>query len=131
MSEPTCHLPECLLNEGYSMSTLTKRGIVVQISNGTGIPQNQVFKVLQSTLDLITETLSRGQAVELRNFGVLDVRLTKPRVGRNPSRPGSRYVIPERATVRFKAGKLMRQRVTALSKDIAAQDSGLGSSRKN
>jgi nucleoid DNA-binding protein len=113
------------------MSTLTKRGIVVQISNETGIPQNQVFKVIQSTLDLITETLSRGQAVELRNFGVLDVRMTKPRVGRNPSRPGSSYVIPERATVRFKAGKLMRQRVTALSKDMASRGSGLGNSCEN
>jgi nucleoid DNA-binding protein len=113
------------------MSTLTKRGIVVQISNETGIPQNQVFKILQSTLDLITDTLSRGQAVELRNFGVLDVRLTKPRVGRNPSRPGSHYVIPERATVRFKAGKLMRQRVTALSKDLASRESTLGRTGKN
>ena len=100
------------------MSTLTKRDLVVQISDETGLPQNQVFKVIQRTLDLITESLAGGNPVELRNFGVLDVRLTKPRVGRNPNQPGSRYVIPERASVRFKAGKLMRQRVNALSKDF-------------
>jgi nucleoid DNA-binding protein len=104
------------------MSTLTKRGIVVHISNETGIPQNQVFKILQSTLDMITDTLSKGNTVELRNFGVFDVRLTKTRVGRNPSQPGSRYVIPERATVRFKSGKVMRQRVVALSKEFSSRD---------
>ena len=53
--------------------------------------------------------------MELRNFGVLEVRLTKPRVGRNPNRPGSSFVIPPRATVKFKPGKVMRQRVGNLS----------------
>jgi nucleoid DNA-binding protein len=97
------------------MGTLTKRDLVVLISNETGLVQSQVFDVVQRTLDLITTSLSRGETVELRNFGVLEVRLTKPRVGRNPNEPGSEFVIPARATVKFKPGKVMRQRVGALS----------------
>src|SRR5256885_450411 len=44
--------------------------------------------------------------------------LTKPRVGRNPNEPGSSFVIPPRATVKFKAGKIMRQRVEKLSREL-------------
>ena len=53
--------------------------------------------------------------MELRNFGILEVKLTKPRVGRNPNQPGSSFVIPARATVKFKSGKIMRQKVSKLS----------------
>jgi len=98
----------------------------VKISNETGQVQNQVFQVVQKTLDHIIDALAQGDTVELRNFGVLEVRLTKPRVGRNPNEPGSSYPIPARATVKFKSGKIMRQRVAQLSaamkRDAAAQE---------
>lgn len=93
------------------MGNLTKRDLVVQISNDTGLVQQSVFDVIQKTLDYITEALAKGQNVELRNFGVFEVRLTKSRVGRNPNKPETDVVIPARATVKFKAGKVMRQRV--------------------
>src|SRR5213080_557184 len=101
-----------------TMSKLTKRDIVVSISNQTGMVQHQVFEVVQKTLDQITDSLARNVAVELRNFGVFQPRLTKPRVGRNPNQPGSSFVIPPRATVKFKAGKVMRQRVEKLSREM-------------
>ena len=97
------------------MANLTKRDIVVKISNETGLVQHQVFEVVQQTLDLITDTLARGEDVELRNFGIFEVRLTKERVGRNTNQPGSSFKIPPRATVKFKAGKIMRQKVYKLS----------------
>ena len=97
------------------MGTLTKRELVVKISNETGLVQHQVFDVVQKTLDFITDALAQGDTVELRNFGVLEVKLTKPRVGRNPNVPGSSFVIPARATVKFKSGKIMRQKVMKLS----------------
>ena len=97
------------------MGTLTKRELVVKISNETGMVQHQVFDVVQKTLDSITDALAQGDTVELRNFGVLEVKLTKPRVGRNPNQPGSSFVIPARATVKFKSGKSMRQKVAKLS----------------
>lgn len=97
------------------MPTLTKRDLVVSISNETGMVQHQVFDVIQKTLDSITTSLAAGDSVELRNFGVFEVRLTKARVGRNPNVPGSSFVIPPRATVKFKSGKVMRQKVSKLS----------------
>src|ERR671939_695949 len=97
------------------MANLTKRDIVVKISNETGMVQHQVFEVVQRTLDMITDSLARGEDVELRNFGIFEVRLTKERVGRNPNQPGSSFKIPQRATVKFKAGKIMRQKVSKLS----------------
>ncbi|MBX9742268.1 MAG: integration host factor subunit beta [Chthoniobacterales bacterium] len=93
------------------MPNLTKRDLVVAISNETGLIQADVFSVIQKTLDHITKALVEGQNVELRNFGVFEVRLTRPRVGRNPNRPEVDVTIPARATVKFKAGKVMRQRV--------------------
>jgi nucleoid DNA-binding protein len=100
------------------MPKLTKRDIVVSVSNQTGMVQHQVFDVVQRTLDKITDSLANNIPVELRNFGVFQPRLTKPRVGRNPNQPGSSFVIPPRATVKFKAGKIMRQRVEKLSRQL-------------
>ncbi len=97
------------------MANLTKRDLVVKISNETGLVQHQVFEVIQKTLDQITTALAKGQDVELRNFGVFQVRMSKARVGRNPNIPGSNFAIPPRATVKFKSGKIMRRDVLALS----------------
>ncbi len=93
------------------MSNLTKRDMVVSIAEQVGITQQQTFAVIQKTLEHITESLADGNNVELRNFGVFEVRLTKSRVGRNPNKPETDVIIPARATVKFKAGKIMRQRV--------------------
>ncbi|TSA36010.1 MAG: integration host factor subunit beta [Verrucomicrobiaceae bacterium] len=93
------------------MPNLTKRDLVMQISKETGITQQDVFTVIQQTLDRITDALASGRDVELRNFGVFEVRLTKSRVGRNPHKPEKDVIIPARATVKFKSGKVMRQRV--------------------
>lgn len=100
------------------MAKLTKRDIVVAISNQTGMVQHDVFEVVQRTLDHITNALANNVPVELRNFGVFQPRLTKPRIGRNPNQPGSSFTIPPRAMVKFKAGKVMRQRVEKLSREL-------------
>ena len=99
------------------MAKLTKRDIVVAISNQTGMVQHQVFDVVQRTLDKITDSLANNVAVELRNFGIFQPRLTKPRVGRTRTSPAA-ALIPPRATVKFKAGKVMRQRVEKLSREL-------------
>ena len=106
------------------MGTLTKREIVLNISNETGMVQHEVFDVVQKTLDQVIEALARGDSIELRNFGVFEVKLTKPRVGRNPNQPGSSFVIPARATVKFKSGKIMKQRVSQLTAKLKADADG-------
>ena len=93
------------------MPNLTKRDIVQQISKDSGIIQAEVFAIVQLTLDAITEALADGRTVELRNFGVFEVRLSKSRPGRNPRKPEIDVTIPARATVKFKSGKTMTERV--------------------
>jgi nucleoid DNA-binding protein len=94
--------------------TLTKRDLVTRISNETGLVQHQVQEIVQKTLDYIAEALSKGDKVELRNFGVFEVKVRKPRVGRNPNAPETDVKIPARSVVKFKAGKEMRSDVLKL-----------------
>ena len=95
--------------------TLTKRDLVIRISNETGLVQQQVLDVVQKTLDYIAEALAKHDKVELRNFGVFEVKIRKARVGRNPNAPETDVPIPERAVVKFKPGKEMRAEVFKLS----------------
>jgi len=94
------------------MSTnLTKREIVLEIYKKTGFPQKQVVESVQLTLDIIQKALAEGRNVELRNFGVLEVQVRKARVGRNPNKPEAEVVIPQRAVVKFKSGKILKQQL--------------------
>ncbi len=89
--------------------TLTKRELVMSISEKTGIIQQDVAKVMQLTLDGIVETLEAGDRIEFREFGVFELVIRKPRIGRNPNKPDETVEIPARKTVKFKPGKRMRQ----------------------
>ena len=93
---------------------MTKRDLVVRISNEANLIQQDVLMVVQKTLDYITESLVKGKTVELRNFGVFEVKIRKPRIGRNPNDPGKDVQIPARAVVKFKPGKEMREQVLKL-----------------
>jgi len=93
---------------------MTKRDIVIRISEETGLVQQEVLKVLQKTLDHISDAVASGKSVELRNFGVFEVKIRKARIGRNPNQPEKDVAIPERAVVKFKPGKEMREAVLKL-----------------
>ncbi len=94
---------------------MTKRDIVVRISNDTNLVQQQVLDVVQKTLDYIAEAVAKGEKVELRNFGVFEVKVRKARIGRNPNAPAADVRIPPRAVVKFKPGKEMREAVLKLT----------------
>ncbi|MEM0897995.1 MAG: HU family DNA-binding protein [Verrucomicrobiota bacterium] len=96
------------------MATVTKRDLQIEISNDTGMTQQQVLDVVQSLIDKITHSLAKGDEVVLRNFGSFQVRETKQKIGRNPNRPGTDVVIPPRAVVKFKPGKEMKEKVAKL-----------------
>ena len=98
---------------------MTKRDLVVRISRETGLIQQDVFAVIQKTLDYVTDALVEGEHVEFRDFGVFDVCLRKARVGRNPNKPGTPVPIPPHNVVRFKPGKKMKERVSSNSTPTA------------
>lgn len=96
------------------MTTITKRDLVIQISDQTGMTQNQVFDVLQLFLDNVTSHLAGNSEVVLRNFGTFEIRVTKPKIGRNPNNPDRDVPIPARAVVKFKPGKELKEKVLQL-----------------
>src|SRR6202000_357123 len=98
-----------------NIMNMTKRDLVIRISNETGLVQQQVLDVVQKTLDYIAEAVSKGDKVELRNFGVFEVKVRKARIGRNPNAPATDVPIPQRAVVKFKPGKEMRAEVLKLT----------------
>jgi nucleoid DNA-binding protein len=91
--------------------TLTKRDLVVRISEETGKIQQEIQQIVQKTLDYIAEALAKGDKVELRNFGVFEIKRQEARVGRNPRAPEADVMIPVRSIVKFKAGKELRVQV--------------------
>ena len=96
---------------------LTKRDIVLNIYDKTGLPQKEVREVVQLTLDAIAEALAEGRNVELRNFGVFEVQVRKSRIGRNPNKPEKDVIIPKRAVIKFKAGKELKAELKSLNLD--------------
>jgi nucleoid DNA-binding protein len=110
---------------------MTKRDLVIRISNETGLVQQQVLDVIQKTLDYISQSLSTGRKVELRNFGVFEVKVRKARVGRNPNAPETDVPIPQRAVVKFKPGKEMREQVLKLTPEqVAAAEKAQAAEQK-
>jgi len=95
-------------------NNLTKREIVLEIYEKTGFPQKQVQQTVQMALDIVLNALSAGRNVELRNFGVFEVQVRKARIGRNPNKPETDVVIPTRAVVKFKSGKVLKAQIKQL-----------------
>ena len=93
---------------------MTKRDLVVKIAADTKLIQSDVANVVQKTLDYIAEELVSGRNIELRNFGVFELKVRKSRKGRNPNKPEVTVAIPERVVVKFRAGKDLRERIAKL-----------------
>ena len=74
---------------------------------------------MQKTFDAIVEALVAEHRIELRNFGVFEVKRRAPRKARNP-RTGDKVFVPEKYVVTFKPGKEMEERVKELERQAAA-----------
>jgi len=95
------------INEGKNM---TKKDIVLKITDLTGIKQVDVKRIVQKTFDVIVDSLDRNEKVELRNFGVFKLKERKARIGRNP-RTGESVAVPPRRVVVFKSGLEMKKKI--------------------
>lgn len=91
-------------------STTTKRDVTERVARKTGIHRDEVRKVVQAFLDELVEELARGNRLEFRDFGVFEVRSRAARTAQNP-KTLVQVTVPARRVVRFKAGRLMRDRV--------------------
>src|SRR6478735_3638534 len=94
---------------------VTKKEIVKTISEEIGLTQLKTKEIVQKTFDAIVETLVEDHRIELRNFGVFEV---KRRAARKP-RTGDKVFVPEKFVVTFKPGKEMEERVREMERRAA------------
>ena len=99
---------------------MTKKEIVKTISEEIGLTQLKTKEIVQKTFDAIVETLVTERRIELRNFGVFEVKERAARKARNP-RTGARVDVPAKFVVTFKPGKEMEERVKHLDQTSAAE----------
>ncbi len=92
------------------MHNVTKKEIVDRIAERTGARHVLVKEVVQSFLDEVIAELVRGNRLEFRDFGVFEARVRAARMAQNP-KTLERVRVPEKRTVRFKAGRLMKRKV--------------------
>jgi integration host factor subunit beta len=106
---------------------VTKKEIVRTISEDIGLTQLRTKEIVQKTFDAIVRTLVEDRRIELRNFGVFEVKRRAPRKARNP-RTGDDVFVPEKFVVTFKPGKEMEKKVRDLERQAAAKARATGQS---
>ena len=99
---------------------MTKKEIVKTISEEIGLTQLKTKEIVQKTFDAIVETLVEDHRIELRNFGVFEVKRRAARKARNP-RTGEKVFVPEKFVVTFKPGKEMEEKVREMERRAAEQ----------
>ncbi|MCY3018511.1 MAG: integration host factor subunit beta [Planctomycetota bacterium] len=94
---------------------MTKHDISLKIAQQADVDQVVAKQIVQMTLDAMIEALATEGRLELRNFGVFEVRVSKARKARNP-KTGAEVSVPEGRRVKFEAGKMMAERVASGAK---------------
>ncbi len=95
------------------MSTVTKKELIDRIAESTQAKRVVVKRIVQSFLDEVVAELARDNRLEFRDFGVFETRTRAARVAQNP-RTLERVPVPAKRTVKFKMGRLMKQKLEAL-----------------
>src|SRR3712207_1049542 len=92
------------------MATITKKELIDRIAESSAQRRVQVKKVVQQFLDEIVNELGKGNRLEFRDFGVFETKIRKARKAQNP-KTLEPVAVPEKRTVKFKVGRLMKQRL--------------------
>src|SRR5436190_9039099 len=96
------------------MATITKKELIDRIADSSGGRRVQVKKVVQQFLDEIVNELGKGNRLEFRDFGVFETKIRKARKAQNP-KTLEPVAVPEKRTVKFKVGRLMKEKLASLS----------------
>jgi hypothetical protein len=98
---------------------VTKKDIVRTIAEQIELPQLRTKELVQKTFDALIDALVREGRIELRNFGVFQIKKREARMARNP-RTGERVPVKAKSVVTFKPGKEMEARVRQLDQGDAS-----------
>ncbi|MFQ5411018.1 MAG: HU family DNA-binding protein [Phycisphaerae bacterium] len=93
------------------MRTVTKKELIDRIADKTGNKRVVVKRIIQTFLDEIVEELGQGNRLEFRDFGVFECKIRAARVAQNP-KTLERVQVPEKRTVKFKVGRIMKQKLS-------------------
>jgi integration host factor subunit beta len=105
--------PDSAVDSQLESHSITRKTIVKTLAQETQLPQAIVKQLVDKLFDVITDSLVVNQRLELRNFGVFEVKKRAPRLGRNP-KTKEEIPIESRYVVTFKPGKAMDQRLQQL-----------------
>jgi integration host factor subunit beta len=94
------------------MSTITKKELIDRIAETTQAKRVVVKRIVQSFLDEVITELAKDNRLEFRDFGVFETRTRAARVAQNP-KTLERVQVPEKRTVKFKMGRLMKQKLAS------------------
>ena len=91
------------------MATITKKDLARSVADAIGCNNNLTLQMVDSLFEAMRETLIEGNRIEIRGFGVLEVKDTKPKpAARNP-RTGEVVYVPARRKTHFKPGKQLKE----------------------
>jgi integration host factor subunit beta len=99
---------------------VTKKDIVRTIAEQIDLPQLRTRVLVQRTFEALIEALVRDGRVELRNFGVFQIKQREARLARNP-KTGEPVPVRAKNVVTFKPGKEMEERVREYREQTAAE----------
>jgi integration host factor subunit beta len=94
------------------MSTITKKELIDRIAENTQAKRVVVKRIIQSFLDEVIDELAADNRLEFRDFGVFETRTRAARVAQNP-KTLQRVQVPAKRTVKFKMGRLMKQKLAS------------------
>ncbi len=102
------------------MTTITKKELIDRISKDTQAKRTSVKRIIQTFLDTMTVELMKGNRLEFRDFGVFECRTRASRVAQNP-KTLQRVEVPSKRTVKFKMGRLMKDKMNAGVRESATK----------
>ena len=102
-------------------TTVTRAQLAEAVYQEVGLSRNDSAQMVDEILEEISSALIKGGSVKLSSFGSFQVRSKGERIGRNPNKPEAEVIIPQRAVVKFKSGKIMKQRVSQLTAQLKAE----------
>lgn len=97
--------------------TTTRKELVNEISDALDMKKTQIYPIIDSLFDIMRENLVEGNRIEIRGFGALEIKDTKPKPSARNPRTGDKIAVPARRKAKFKPGKILKEALRAQRKD--------------
>ncbi|HZD80966.1 MAG TPA: HU family DNA-binding protein [Actinomycetota bacterium] len=109
---------------------MNKSGLIAEVAKRTGASKAETGRSIDATMDVIRETVAKGDRVSLVGFGTFERKRRNRRIARNPRKPQTPIVVPARDLPWFSAGKEFRDMVTSRRRRTAAKSTARAASRR-